>query len=112
MSETTPTELLVGAQIRRAATAGVSIVVLRRGDSNSGAIILKINRLDGTARVLMQIRDDEELVWSPAGRSDPMPEREADQYLEEQAAFDPDSWLIEIEDKSGRIWFPGRVIGS
>jgi hypothetical protein len=27
-----------------------------------------------------------------------------------QADIDPDAWLIEIEDKQGRIWFPGKVV--
>jgi len=28
----------------------------------------------------------------------------------EQASFDPDLWLIEIEDKKGRAWFPGKIV--
>jgi len=105
-----PTDFMINAQIRIAAREGVPITVRRHGDNSSGTILLKINRLDGTARVLTQVRYDDELVWSPVSRTDPMSEVEADQYLNRQAEIDPDSWLLEIEDRQGRHWFPGRVL--
>lgn len=105
-----PTDFLIQAQIRAAAREGVPIIVRRHGDNSSGTIILKINRLDGTSRVLSQVRYDDELVWSPVSRTDPMNEADAESYLERQMRTDPDSWIIEIEDKQGRTWFPGRVI--
>jgi hypothetical protein len=39
-----------------------------------------------------------------------MTESIADAYLKHQASIDPDAWLIEIEDKQGRVWFPGKVV--
>ncbi len=105
-----PTSLLVAAHIRQAARQGVPMVVRHRGDKDSGAIILKINRLDGTAQVLVQARCGDELVWNaPIGEAF-LAEVEADQYLLRQKDLDPDSWLIEIEDKQGRHWFPGRIM--
>ena len=101
---------MISAQIRIAAKAGVPIVVRHRGDDNSGVIVLKINRLDGKARVLTQVRFDEELVWSPVSKTDPMTEAEADSYMDRKTEIDPDSWLLEIEDRQGRHWFPGRVV--
>ncbi len=103
-----PVDLVIGATVRLAAQQGVPVVVVRRGDPQSGAIALKINRLDGTAHVLVQARRGDDLVWTPAARADPMPEAEADRLLRDQGAFDPDLWLIEIEDRLGRHWFPGR----
>jgi hypothetical protein len=105
-----PTDLMINAYIRIAAREGVPITVRRRGDNSSGTIILKIALLNGTARVLTQVRYDDELVWNPVSRTDPMPEADADKYLDRQAEIDPDSWLMEIEDKQGRHWFPGRVV--
>lgn len=105
-----PPGFLIGAQIRRAAQHGVPIVVRRKGDETQGAIILKINRLDGTAHVLTQARMDEEIVWNPVSKSDPLPEAEAERHLEKQASVDPDIWIVEIEDRKGRVWFPGKVI--
>ncbi len=105
-----PTDFLISAQIQIAAKQGIPIVVRRRGDNSSGVIVLKINRLDGTAHILTQVRYNDDLVWAPVSSTDPMIEAEADRYLEQQIAIDPDSWLIEIEDRQGRHWFPGRVV--
>ena len=110
MSGELSTELLVSAQRRVIEREGVAITIVRRGYGSVGTILLKINRLDGTARVLTQIRYDDQLAWSPVGREDPMQEADADAYLDKQAGIDPDLWIIEIEDKQGRHWFPGKVI--
>ncbi len=104
------TDLMVNAHIRIAAREGVPITVRRRGDNSSGTILLKINRLDGTADVLTQIRYEGERVWAPVSRSGPMAEAEADKYLDREAQMDPDSWHLEIEDRKGRHWFPGRIV--
>ena len=108
MDDRLPTKLLVGAQILQAATQNVPITVLHSGDPHSGMIVLKINLMNGQAHVLVQMRQIEELVWSPAGAAGHLPEAEADALLERQLRFDPDVWLLEIEDKQGRHWFPGR----
>ncbi|MEJ0063766.1 MAG: DUF1491 family protein [Alphaproteobacteria bacterium] len=105
-----PAELVVSAHIRLAAQQGVPIVVVRKGDPQGGAILLKINRLDGTAHLLTQVRADSELVWSPLQALDPMPEADADSLMRRQGEFDPDLWLIEIEDRQGRHWFPGKRV--
>lgn len=107
-----PVALVIGAQIRTAAQQGIPIVIVRRGDAQSGAILLKINRLDGTAHVLMQARQNGVLVWTPFGKNDPLPETEADQLFMKQADFDPDLWLIEVEDRAGRHWFPGDRLAA
>jgi len=39
-----------------------------------------------------------------------MAENEAEGYLARQAEIDPDCWILEIEDRQGRHWFPGRVV--
>jgi len=104
------TDLYVSAHIRIAAREGVPITVVRRGDPSSGSLILKINLLNRTARVLIEARYDENRVWTPATQTDPMPEIDADAYMARQAEVDPDAWLIEIEDRQGRVWFPGKVV--
>lgn len=104
------TDLYVSATIRSAANASIPITVLRRGDPSSGTLILKINLLNGMARVLIEARHNDARVWTPATLNDPMNEKDADAYMARQEDVDPDAWLIEIEDKQGRLWFPGKVV--
>lgn len=105
-----PTDLRIAAQRRIAAAAGIPMIVVHKGDANSGTIYLKINRLDGTAEVLSQVRTENGIAWMSTTGSKGQPEKEADAYLAQQSDFDPDLWIIEIEDKQGRHWFPEKII--
>jgi hypothetical protein len=96
--------IFVRALIRRAEVAGASAYVVRRGAEEAGAILLKISRLDGTCMVLSQARRGEgELVWvKPLG--DQADNAGAEKYFEKQLRFDPDLWILEIEDREGRAF--------
>lgn len=100
-----PIDLFIGARARVATRQGIPITVVRRGDSSSGTIILRINLLNGSSRVLVETRTENAAVWMPATRTDPMPDKDADAYLSKQSSTDPDVWIVEIEDKKGRNWF-------
>jgi hypothetical protein len=110
MDDTLPTALRVTAQIRLAAASGVPVLVVHKGDPDSGSILLKINRLDGSARLLMQVRNEKGLAWMSVHDTDAIPDKEADAYLFEQIDFDPDLWVLEVEDREGRHWFPEPVL--
>lgn len=94
-------EIWVKALIRRCEVSGVSAMVVRRGDATSGTVLVKVNTLDGSAEVFSPARArDGALIWLSAGG--PKPEPEADAYIEKQRKFDPDLWVVEIEDRAGR----------
>ena len=105
-----PTALWVSAHLHRANVEGVAMTVVHKGDRSRGTVMLKINRLDGTCTVLTQVRDRGRLAWARAIGAAPVPEAEADRYLERQLRTDPDLWVIEIEDRQGRPWFDGPVL--
>lgn len=104
-----PTELWVMAHIRSANSQSVPMVVLRRGDRARGAVLLKLNLLDGRFVVLAQARRDERLGWSRATGVGPVDEAAADASIARQTRYDPDLWVIEVEDRQGRHWFEGAV---
>ena len=96
-------EIWVKALIRRCETEGASAMVVRRGDAGSGIVLVKLNTLDGMASVFAPARDGEgNLIWMRAPHGAPVPEPEADTYIEKQRRFDPDIWVVEIEDRQGR----------
>lgn len=102
--------IFVRALIRRAEVAGAQAFVVRKGVEESGAILLKLNPLDGTCIVLSQARRGEgELVWVNAlgGLAD---EAKAQSYFEKQVRFDPDLWIVEIEDREGRAFVDEPVV--
>ena len=102
--------IFVRALIRRAEVAGAQAYVARHGAEEAGAVVIKISRLDGTCLVLDQARRGEgELVWvKPLG--DSADEDRARAFFEKQIRFDPDLWIVEIEDREGRTFVDEPVV--
>jgi len=75
--------------------------VVAHGDDTGGAVLVKLSTLDGKA-VLYQRSFD--LMtgmrnWAEsAGGSDV----DVDASIDRQRGFDPDVWVIEVEDRQGR----------
>jgi hypothetical protein len=102
--------IFVSALIRRAEVAGAAAFVVRHGSDEAGAILIKIARLDGTCTVLTQARRGEgELVWvKPLG--DSADDTAATAFFEKQMRYDPDLWIVEIEDRQGRVFVDEPVV--
>jgi hypothetical protein len=102
--------LYVKALIRSAEVAGAQAFVVRRGSEEAGALYLKIARLDGTCTVLNQARRGEgELVWTkPLG--DSTDDAQAQSYFDKQIRFDPDIWIVEVEDRQGRAFVAEPIV--
>ena len=102
--------IFVRALVRRAEVGGASAYVARKGQEDAGAVILQISRLDGTCLVLNQVRaGDGELVWArPLG--DWTEEARAKAWFDKQVKFDPDLWIVEIEDRQGRAFVDEKIV--
>lgn len=102
--------IFVRALIRRAEVAGAAAFVVRKGNEEAGAIILLVSPLDGTVLVLNQARmGDGKLVWArPLG--DWGPEAKAGEWCAKQVRFDPDLWIVEIEDREGRAFVDEEIV--
>jgi hypothetical protein len=106
----------VSAYVRRCFVEGIFAVIRRRGADEAGAIFIKVNRLDDTADIYgpapqTAFGDDEPLdrAFSPAMKTMPTSDAEAEAYLARQIRFDPDLWIIETEDRAGRH-FLDRIV--
>jgi hypothetical protein len=100
-------EIWVKAYLRRCRVAGGDAVLVRRGDTDAGAIYIKVSRLDGTATLfgpapagLDSAREDR--LWEPCLKGQAVAEADADAFLERQASFDSDIWIVVVEDRAGR----------
>jgi hypothetical protein len=103
-------ELWVKAYLRRAAVAGAPGVVVRRGDTDAGIILIKIARLDGHCDLYGPApagfqSDDGERRWLRLGEH--IPENTVDDRLAAEIKLDPDLWIVEIEDRQGKHYLDG-----
>ena len=98
----------VSAYIRRCMHENAPAMLRRRGSPEAGAIFIKIDCLDGTSALYGPAPQSEltdrgaERRFMPLHKTDRVPSAEAERRLERQLDFDPDLWIVEVEDRAGR----------
>lgn len=103
------TALWVAAYLRRCEIEGVFGVLRRRGAEEAGAVFVRINRLDGTSDLFGPAPQSAFAAAEGAARAFtaclaglPSADTEVEAYLAREVKFDPDVWIVEIEDRAGR----------
>jgi hypothetical protein len=72
-------------------------VVLRKGDADSGGVLVVLRGRDGLV-VLSQVRAaDGALAWMRGTGTAPVDQEAADTYVARQLRFDPDIWVLEFD---------------
>jgi hypothetical protein len=96
----------VAAHLRRCAVEGVDAVLRRRGAAEAGAIFVKVDHLDGTASLYGPAPQSafgngtqDRLFAAIFQRVMPL---DIEERMKREKRFDPDFWLIEIDDAQGR----------
>ena len=95
------TELYIKAHLKRLEVEGIPAVVIRHGDDDAGDIVVKLSTMDGKASLFQREYNLEtsERTWILVLEST---EAEIDAKIKTQCGFDPDLWVLEIEDTKGR----------
>jgi hypothetical protein len=106
----------VAAYIRRCQIEGAQAMLRRRGADEAGAVFIKVSRLDGSAEVFApapQTAFDEarpsDRAFARALKAERATEADAEAYLAKQIKFDPDVWIVEVEDRAGRNFLDSVV---
>ncbi|MCB1311836.1 MAG: DUF1491 family protein [Sedimentitalea sp.] len=91
----------VQAYLTRLRLAEIPGFVVAHGDDTAGAVLVKLNTLDGQARAFQRTFDlgTGDRVWAELAAG---AEPEVDAAIGRQRGFDPDLWVIEVEDRQGR----------
>jgi hypothetical protein len=100
-------EIWVKAYVRTCATRGVSAMVVRHGDDDAGAIYIKVALLNGHASLYGPApagfdEGQTDRRWTQHIDAAKATDAEVESYLVRQADFDPDLWVVEVEDRQGR----------
>ena len=97
--------------LRMADLSGRAGVVLRRGDADSGGVLVVLRGRDGLV-VLSQVRSgDGALAWMRGTGAAPVDQAAADGYVERQMRYDPDVWVLEFDAPDFVPPFEARVVG-
>jgi len=91
----------VDAYLMRLGLENIPAFVVAHGDDTGGAVLVKLATLDGQARVFQRSFDLETggQMWMELSAGD---EVDVDAVIVRQRGFDPDLWVIEVEDRAGR----------
>jgi hypothetical protein len=94
-------DIWVSAYLTRLRLSEIPAFVVQKGDATAGAVLIKLNTLDGQACCYQRSFDlmtgDRKWVVLVQGA-----DRDVDSSVTKQCSFDPDLWVIEVEDKQGR----------
>ncbi|MBO9442478.1 DUF1491 family protein [Phaeobacter italicus] len=91
----------VQAYLTRLRLSDIPAFVTAHGDDTAGAVLVKLNTLDGQAKALHRSYDlmTGARSWVTLAEGD---ERTVDAAIGKQRSFDPDLWVVEVEDRQGR----------
>jgi hypothetical protein len=98
----------VAAYLRRLQGEGIFAAVRRRGAEEAGAVFVKLALLDGTATLFSPAPQTTYDDARPSDRvfvastAQPVEEQTVETRLKREIDFDPDAWIVEVEDKRGR----------
>ncbi|MEL6639925.1 MAG: DUF1491 family protein [Pseudomonadota bacterium] len=94
-------DIWISAYLTRLRQQNIPAFVVAKGDQMAGAVLIKVNTLDGAACCYQRSFDlmTGARTWVVLVEG---AEAVVDGAIEKQRSFDPDLWVIEVEDKCGR----------
>jgi hypothetical protein len=100
----------VRAYLARLRLANIPAYVTAHGDDTAGAVLVKLATLDGRAKAFQRQFDLQSGVreWVLLVDGD---EPSVDASISRQRSFDPDLWVIEVEDRAGRTLLDQEGLG-
>ena len=94
-------KIWVQAYLKRLEIQNIAAYVTAHGDDHSGAILIKVIQMDGSAQLYQKTFDlqSNKNAWVRILEGLDM---EIDSLLDKQKVNDPDLWVVEIESASGQ----------
>ena len=94
-------DVWVSAYLARLRVMDIPAFVVARGDATAGAVLVKLNTLDGQAVAFTRSFDlmTGARTWVTLAEG---AEGDVDGSIMRQRGFDADLWVIEVEDRQGR----------
>ena len=100
-------EIIINAGIRVAELNFANAYIIKRGDSDAGAIFVKIDTLDGHAKLFSRnlvydfVKNKDLVQFQDLYPNKKTESRDIDMRITKEISIDRDCWIVEIEDKKG-----------
>lgn len=98
-------KIIIDVERKRAHSQGLYATIINKGDENAGQIYLVIAK-NSLENILIgppfgtSFDENGEKLWQYPLSSNPLGEVEINQYLRKIRQFDPDIYILEVEDKT------------
>jgi hypothetical protein len=99
-------DIWVSAYLRICGVEGAFAVLRRRGAAEAGAIFIKVDRLDGNAALYGPAppSDGQGRAFARCHKEEWVDPAQVEARLAREINFDPDLWIVEVEDRPGRVF--------
>lgn len=106
-------KLYVHAAIRRCGLQALPAVVVKKGDDDSGTVVVRVLQGGDQCRVYTQVRDaDGRLGWMCATGPQAVSEGRGEAYVARACAVDDDVWVLDVESADGLAPFLEPLFGA
>ena len=105
------TDLIIQSAIILSSKDGVPIFIRKKGDSDAGTILIKIDLLNGYGKLLRRnlkyssIKNHSYVEYSKLHEPETISIRKIEEKIAFEMQVDQDLWVVEIEDKRGKNYF-------
>jgi hypothetical protein len=106
------TEIMVNAWLRETQSKGQFATIVRKGDGDAGLVAFKVYAQGNNARVFLETRDFDGNQAFRELTDGLMMEADADERLQKQVKFDPDLWIVEIENRDGVFFLEDKILSD
>ena len=96
-------EIIVKAFIKLMNKNFLDAYLVKKGDTKSGEIFLKVSNLHGYAMLYSYRKSNINSPWEIYGSESWQIDTDINKKLDKITNIDSDAWIIELEDKSGKF---------
>lgn len=94
------TKLWIDAHLRVCFGTNMPSFVIAKGDPERGGVLIKVNHFESGVELFEQSLDfDGNKVWRRLSDEGGQEEKIVDEAISKRRRFDPDIWVLEIEDR-------------
>ena len=101
----------IDAYSKRLEAAAIPVFVIKKGDPDSGIILIKIDLLNGKGQLIRRnysysLKKNKSIIeYIKLHKEIELEYPKLQKLIEKEIKIDTDAWVVEIEDKQGRNFF-------